>query len=93
MGTKQILRIKKREFIKPVLETLFLNQGSSLKDAITLIASRLNISTKGIESFVKRLYRNGFLIISRDRYAFTLEGNLYLLSILNGNLDEGEKND
>lgn len=93
MPTQEILKIKDKEYLKPVLRTLFLNQGTSLKDTIVLIASRLNISTKNVENFVKRLYRNGFLIISRDKYAFTLEGNLYFLSIFDGDLRDGEVNE
>jgi predicted transcriptional regulator len=93
MKTQHILRNRKQEFIKPVLEALFVNQGLSLKDTIVLISSRLNISTKTVENLIKRLYRNGFLIISRDKYAFTLEGNFYLLSILDSNLKKGEVNE
>jgi len=86
MKAQHILKNEGKEFIKPVLEALFLNQGGSLKDLITAIASRLNISTKIVESFVRQLYRRGYLIISRDRYALTFEGSLYLLNLLDADL-------
>jgi len=89
----QLIKIGDEKYLKPLLQALFSNQGSSLKDTVVLIASRLNIPTKSVESFIKRLYRKGFLIISRDKYAFTLEGNLYLLNILNENLKDGEQNE
>ena len=86
MKAQHIVRNEKKEFIKPVLEALFLNQDGSLKDLIAAIASRLNISTKIIESLVRQLYRRGYLIISRDRYALTFEGTLYLFNILDADL-------
>jgi len=77
---------KEGELIKPVLEALFLNQGGSLKELITALASRLNTPTRAIESLVRQLYRRGFLMISRDRYALTFEGTLYLLNLLDADL-------
>jgi Mn-dependent DtxR family transcriptional regulator len=93
MKAKQLIKIKEQKYLKAVLETLFLNQGSPLREIIVLISSRLNISTKVIEAFVRQLYRNGFLIISRDKYAFTFEGNLYFLSIFDEDLRDGEVNE
>jgi len=86
MKAQHILKNEGKEFIKPVLEALFLNQGGSLKELITALASRLNTPTRAIESLVRQLYRRGFLMISRDRYALTFEGTLYLLNLLDADL-------
>jgi Mn-dependent DtxR family transcriptional regulator len=88
------IEIKMKEYLKPIARILLLNQGSSLKDVIVLIASRLNIPIKTVQSFVKSFYRKGFLLISRDKYVFTIEGNLYLLSVLGSDLEKrGAEND
>jgi predicted transcriptional regulator len=82
----QPIRIDKNQYLKQVLYLLLLNQGYSLKKVIPVIATRLNVRVKAIKSFVNQLRREGFLVVSRNSYAFTPKGNLFAIAILSDEL-------
>lgn len=87
----QLTRIKEGKFLKKVCHLLILNQGKNLNETLATISVRTNVPLKELKSFVQDLCEKGFVLISRDRFALTLEGLFCFLTILREDLKKKDK--
>jgi len=78
----KLMKIRKEEYLKQILQALLLNQDKPLGDVLSILATKLNTPVEVLELLVKRLHKNGLLVISRDRYALTLEGLVLFINLV-----------
>jgi predicted transcriptional regulator len=78
---RRLLETRSDEYLSLVARELLLSEGQNLEETITLISKKLNVSKEKIERFVKYLYRRNFLLKSRERFGFTIEGVNFLLNL------------
>jgi predicted transcriptional regulator len=81
---RHLLETRSDEYLSLVAYELLLSEGQNLEQTIILISKKLNISKEKIERFVNQLYKSKFLVKSREKFGFTLEGVNYLVSLAEG---------
>ena len=81
---RHLLETRSDEYLSLVARELLLSEGQNLGQTIARISKKLNVSKEKIKNFVEYLYKSNFLVKTKERFGFTLEGVNYLLNLAEG---------